>query len=439
MISNNWFTMRVNIENGFELNQGRDPGATIEEDKSSGACALLGRDYSDVNLQMLVEEGEQVRAGQAIMCDRRRPHIRFTSPCSGIVSRIHRGRKRRLISVQISNQNSTDAISFDIPDQADRQGLKNLLLESGLWTAIRSRPFDVIADPDSSPEALLITAIDTRPLAPNPAVILFRYSHDFATGLRALCELVDAPVYLCKPESQNIDRETTLRVEEFEFKGRHPAGLVGTHIKALCPIRFDGNQVWHIGYQDVISLGHLLNNGQPWMHRVISLAGSAVKNPRLITVPMGAGIDDLVNGELSETKSLRVISGSLIDGSDASGYEAFLGRFHSQLTVTTESAVTPRKGWMSRLFDTSSATDEPLIALPDLDRVAPSGILAVPLLRALMAGDVERARDLGALELVEDDMALLSYCCTSGVDYGQLLRKTLNQITREGLAVCLQA
>ena len=418
---------------------GKDPGAAIQEDKSSGASAILGRDYPDVNLQLLVEEGEQVRAGQAIMCDRRSPQIRFTSPCSGVVSQINRGRKRRLISVQISNKYNADAISFDIPDKVDKQGLKNLLLESGLWTAIRSRPFDDIADPDSRPEALFVTATDTRPLAPDPTVILSRYSHDFSTGLGALCELVDAPVYLCRPESWNINYEATQRVEDFVFKGPHPAGLVGTHIKALCPIRFDGNQVWHIGYQDVISLGHLLNNGKPWMHRVISLAGPAVKNPGLITVPLGASVDDLVDGELSQTRSLRIISGSLIDGSDALGHEAFLGRFHSQLTVITEPAATPRKDWMSRLLDTVSATHQPLIALPDLDLVAPAGILAVPLLRALTTGDVERARDLGALELVEDDMALLSYCCTSGKDYGQLLRAILDQIRREGLAACLQA
>lgn len=420
---------------------GKDPGAAIVGDKSSGTSAILGKDYPYVHLQLLVEEGEQVRAGQAIMCDRRRPQIRFTSPCSGVVSQINRGRKRRLISVQISNNHNADSISFDIPDKDNRPGLKSLLLESGLWTAIRSRPFDNIADPDSRPEALFITAIDTRPLAPDPAVVLSRYSNHFSTGLAALCELVDAPVYLCKSGSEDVKYESNLRVEHVEFKGRHPAGLVGTHIKALCPIRFDGNQVWHIGYQDVISLGHLLNNGKPWMHRVISLAGPAVENPGLVTVPLGAGVDDLIDGELSQTKSLRIISGSMIDGSDALGHEAFLGRFHNQLSVVTQSATTPRTGWMSRFFDSlsSAPTDAPLIALPDLDVVAPAGILAVPLLRALKTGDVERARDLGALELVEDDMALFSYCCTSGTDYGQLLRTILDQIRREGLALCLQA
>lgn len=414
---------------------GKDPGAAIEEDKSSGSSAILGRDYPYVRFQLLVEEGDQVRAGQAIMCDRRSPQIRFTSPCSGVVSLINRGRKRRLISIQIINKNDADSVSFDIPDKGDRQGLKNLLLESGLWTALRSRPFDHIADPDSRPEALLITAADTRPLAPDPAVILSRYSDHFSTGLSALCELVDVPVYLCKSDSGKVNDEITQRVERIEFKGHHPAGLVGTHIKALCPIRLDGNQVWHIGYQDVISLGYLLSRGKPWMHRVISLAGPAVRRPRLITVPLGAGVDDLVDEELSQTKSLRVISGSPIDGIEAAGHEAFLGRFHSQLTVITEPAATPHKGWMSRFFaGLSETTDEPLIALPDLDLVAPADILAVPLLRALETGDVERARDLGALELVEDDLALLNFYSTSGTDYARLLRTILDQIRREGLA-----
>ncbi|MCP4431016.1 MAG: NADH:ubiquinone reductase (Na(+)-transporting) subunit A [Gammaproteobacteria bacterium] len=421
---------------GAKFFHDKDNAASIGEHKSSGLCAILGRDFPGVSFQMLVEVGDQVKAGQAIMCDRRNPQIRFGSACSGVVSAIHRGSRRRLVSIQISNENHADAISFDIPDQLDKQSLIDLMLESGLWTAMRSRPFDVIADPDTKPEALFISAIDTRPLAANPEAILLKYSQEFSIGLRALCKLVDAPVYLCKSESQDIGQENTMRVEEVEFKGEHPAGLVGTHIKALCPIRLDGNQVWHIGYQDVISLGNLLSSGKPWNQRVISLAGSAVKNPGLITVPMGAGIDGLIDGELSTADSSRVISGSIIDGRDARGYEAFLGRFHNQLTVEKETTSTSRLGWLSRLFDTSLATDDPLIALPDLDRVAPDGILAVPLLRALMVGDVERARDLGALELVEDDLALLSYCCTSGTDYGRLLRKALNQIAGEGLATC---
>lgn len=426
--------MRVRIKNGLDLHIGGDPGASIVDRKSSLSSALLGRDYPGVKFQQLVDEGSLVEAGQAVLCDRRRPEIRFTSPVNGLVSAIHRGTRRSLVSFQIDEAKGSGGISFDIPAILDKNTIKDLMLKSGLWPALRTRPYGYIPDPTVSPQALLITAIDTQPLAANPAVILFKYSREFSTGLRLLCDLVDAPVFLCKPVSQNNELENSMRVKEVEFDGPHPAGLVGTHIKTLCPIRFDGNQVWHMGYQDVISLGHLVKNGKPWYERVVSLAGPAVNNPRLTTVPLGARIADIVEGEFVD-QPVRVMSGSILSGHAACGYEAFLGRYHNQITAIIDSTDIAPKSWIGGLFETNAEIADPLVPTPELDRVAPPGVLAVPLLRALQVGDVERARDLGALELVEEDLALLGYCCPSRTDYGPLLRDMLNQIDREGLSI----
>lgn len=429
--------MRIQIKNGFDFPVHAGPAAAIAEDKIPTRCAIMTRDYPGMNFRLLVEEGERVRAGQALLCDRRRPPIRIPSPCDGVVSAINRGARRRLISIVVTNAGNSDAVSHEMPERLDRREIVELMLESGLWTAIRSRPYDRIPEPGESPEALLVTAIDTRPYAPNPTVVLFRYSREFSTGLNLLNELVDVPIYLCKPVSQNIERENAKNISEVEFKGPHPAGLVGTHINALCPIRLDGNQVWHIGYQDVISLGHLALSGKAWQQRVISLAGPGVLNPRLVTVPLGSAIVDIVVGESRNSADCALISGSLIDGYDASGHEAFLGRYHSQVTVLEKTAPRSQPGWLDRLFDSDGLQyPDPLIALPDIDRVAPTGVEAVPFLRALMAGDIERARDLGALELVEEDLALFNYCCTSRTDYRRLLRNTLELIEREGLAKC---
>ncbi len=416
--------MQLRLNQWSDFNIGTDPGATIANARTSTTATLLGADYHGVKIQVLVDEGTQVSSGQAVMCDRRYPEVRFTSPLSGVVSRVQRGNRRSLVALQITASEQQNSVIFNVPDRFDAESVRALLQQSGLWVALRCRPFGNVPEPDAEPKALLISAIDTQPLAPDPAVTIAQYSEAFSTGLSLLCKLVEAPVYLCQSRKAEYKIDSSLPVKPAKFEDSHPAGLVGRHIHALSPIGFDGQQVWHIGYQDVISIGHLLATGSPWYERVVSLAGSGAMNPRLINVPLGANLADICVGELIGG-STQILSGSVLSGYTGKDHPPCLGRFHNQITAIS-----------ADLLETeSTGGTSPLIAIPDLDRLAPPGILAVPLLRALLVGDVERALDLGALELVEEDLALLSHSCPTRTDYGALLRNMLGQIEREGLSI----
>jgi Na+-transporting NADH:ubiquinone oxidoreductase subunit A len=264
---------------------------------------------------------------------------------------------------------------------------------------------------------LLITAIDTDPLAPNPETVISAHEKHFERGLQALSVVIDGPIYLCQSPDANIPGGAK-RIQRVQFNGPHPAGLPGHHIHALSPIGFAGNEVWHIGYQDVIALGHLLARGKIWLQRVVSLAGAAVLKPRVLTVTLAAACDELLSGEL-QAGAARIISGSALSGYTASGVEAFLGQRQRQITVLPE---------MDAILGGEAG---PLIPVADLQKLSPGGVLAVPLMRALLIGDIERARDLGALELVEEDLALITYACPSKNNYGQLLRDVLDQLHTE--------
>ncbi len=430
--------IRVKIKNGLDLPIGGAPGKEIAEEKKCRYSALLGRDFPRTRFELLVDEGNTVKSGEAVLRDRRHPDVLFTSPVSGKVFAVRRGAKRALVSLQISNDGEENALSFDIPGTPTRDDIRRLMLISGLWTALRSRPFEQIPDPDQEPKALFITAIDTQPLAPDPAIVIAKHAQKFVTGINALCKLVEVPLYLCKSTHAQFNINGSHDVRIVEFDGSHPAGLPGTHIHALSPIGFDGKAVWHIGYQDVISVGRLVQTGTPWFERVVSLAGPAVKNPRLITVPLGAEINDIIADEIVDGL-VRIISGSLFSGRTAAGDEAFLGQRHHQITALFEAKPSPHDGWRrwwrKPLFDTGLGGEPgPLIPTDDLDRVAPPGVLAVPLLRALLVGDIDRARDLGALEWVEEDLALSSYVCASKAEYGALLRDILDQLHKEGVS-----
>lgn len=425
--------MRIGIERGLDLSIAGAPASDVVHAKAGTSAAILGRDYPGVKFDLLAEQGRPVKTGQALLRDRHRPAIVFTSPISGTLGSINRGARRSLVSLTVIGDDTDDAVAFDVPDAPSKDQMRQLMLRSGLWPSLRARPFGHVADPSGEPKALLVTVIDSEPLAPDPALVIEAHAPAFRRGLDGLSRITASVLYLCQAQSADIPVDKSERLRIAGFAGPHPAGLAGVHIHTLCPIGFDGAEVWHVGYQDVIALGYLMTTGRPWMQRVISLAGPSVVEPRLVSVALGAAVDEVAAGELDDDGA-RLISGSVLSGHTAFGAEAYLGRFHRQITALPETARQRLPWWSAEVLDTALGGEPgPLMPMGDFEGVAPPGILAVPLLRALLVGDVDRARDLGALELVEEDLMLLSYVCPSKTDYGLLLRKVLEQLHEEAI------
>lgn len=423
--------MRIGIKQGLDVQIAGAPAGDAAHAKPVATAAILGRDGPGMRLEPMVEQGRPVKAGEALLHDRHRPDIVFTAPMSGTVGSINRGARRALTSLTVIGDGGDDAVVFDVASAPGRDDIRGLMLRAGLWPSLRKRPFGHVPDPDADPKALLVTAIDSEPLAPDPAAIIAAHADAFGVGLDALSALTDSPLYLCQASNAGIPIGTSVDIRVVDFHGPHPAGLPGTHIHVLCPIGFDGAEVWHIGYQDVIALGTLMASGRPWRQRIVALAGPAVSNPRLVAVPPGAAVDEVVAGELNDDGA-RVIAGSVLSGRIAAATEAYLGRHDRQITALPEALDDTLWPGRRAVHDTALGGEPgPLVPTGDFECVAPPGILPVPLLRALLVGDVDRARALGALELVEEDLMLLSYVCPSKTDYAPLLRNVLDQLHRE--------
>lgn len=395
----------------------------LNESRSVSRVAILGRDYRGINFELLCEEGDRVTAGSVLMRDARRPAIVFTSPGAGGVARIERGLRRKLVSLQINLDNTADTTRYTPPKTQDQSSLRAFMLESGAWTALRTRPFDNIPNPDGEPAAIFITAMENEPLAPAALPIINSFAAEFGAGVSALSKISAATLYVCHSRGCSLPVDESANLRCVSFAEGHSAGLPGVHINALCPIGFGDGEVWHVDYQDVISLGHLLLHGTAWLERVISIAGAAVQDAGMFRVPRGASISDLLEAE-SYQGPVRVLSGSALRGQTATGGEAYLGARHHQITVLPDTATNSPEN--------RQATTGVLIPNDALEDLAPPGIYPVPLMRALQVGDVDRARELGALELVEEDLALLSSACLSKSDYGLLLRNVLNQLEGAG-------
>jgi len=394
-------------------------GSIDLESRVVSRVALSGRDYRGVNFELLCQPGDAVQAGAALMRDARRPAVRFTAPVSGRVAKIERGARRKLISVQIDVDESAAAIRYEPPTTRGRAPMRDFLLESGAWSSLRTRPFGNIPHPEAAPSAIFLTALDAEPLAPETQPIIEAYMDEFRAAVDALAGISDGPLYVCHAPDHPLSLADSSQVRCVPFSGGHCASLPGVHINALCPIGFGGGEVWHIGYQDAIALGHLLLHGSPWLERVISIGGTAVKNARRLRVYPGAAISELLADELDDGP-VAILSGSAMYGRELSAGEGFLAAGQRQITVQRVAADLASA-------DTMAASGV-LIPGETVEALSPPGIYPVPLMRALQLGDAERARELGALELVEEDVAPLSQACQSGCDYGLLLRNVLDQL-----------
>jgi Na+-transporting NADH:ubiquinone oxidoreductase subunit A len=452
--------MQIHLDKGLDVPLAGIPLQCVDDAQPVSRVALLGSDYAGLRPRLLVDEGEHVRLGQTLFHDRANPDVPFTSPGTGVVETINRGPRRSLVSVvvQLDETSSVDGSSPPLAPignhawgSSDGAQVRADLLASGLWTALRQRPYGRIPSPDTTPRSLFITAVDTNPLAPDPAVVVEQYRDEYLTGLKVLATLTEGPVYVCRAPGAAVPIPEGERFVCAEFDGPHPSGLAGTHIHFLDPVDTE-RYVWHTSYQDVIAVGHLYTHGRNWMERVISLAGSGVRNPRLLRASLGASIDDLTRGEILPGPC-RVVSGSVLSGHRAVGASAFLGRHHCQVSILPEGGGREFLGWLAPGTDRFSATRafvsalragalridtsqhgnrRAMVPIGSYERVMPLDLLVTPLLRALLVRDTETAERLGCLELEEEDLALCTLVCPSKYDYGLALRDTLKLIESNG-------
>lgn len=446
----------IKITKGLDIPIAGVPDQQRIDDVTVTRVAIKGDDYPGLRPSMAVQEGERVLKGQLLFEDKKIPGVRFTAPASGIVSAIHRGERRVLQSVVIDIEGD-EAVSFprfarDELATLSRETVETQLIASGLWTALRTRPFSKSPAPGTQPAAIFVTAMDTNPLAADPQPIILARREAFDAGLTLLARLTEGKVHVCQASGGKLGGHPCGQVTFNQFSGPHPAGLVGTHIHFLEPVSLE-KQVWHLNYQDVIAIGKLFLEGELWTERVIALGGPQVRQPRLLRTRLGASLDELVNNELLEGEN-RVLSGSVLNGTQAAGAQAFLGRFHLQVSVLKEGREKALLGWVApgrdkfsitrttighflkrKLFNFSTDTHggaRAMVPIGSYERVMPLDILPTILLRDLLAGDSDSAQALGCLELDEEDLALCTYVCPGKYEYGPVLRRVLTQIEQEG-------
>ncbi|NWN91647.1 Na(+)-translocating NADH-quinone reductase subunit A [Marinobacter adhaerens] len=447
----------IKIKKGLDLPISGTPEQTITDGKPVRHVALIGYDYNGMKPTMAVKEGDRVKRGTLLFTDKKTEGVRYTSPAAGVVKEINRGARRvfQSIVIEVDGDEAETFARYDDSDLAglERQQVVDNLVESGLWTALRTRPYSKAPEIDSAPHSIFVSVMDTNPLAADPTVIIAEHAADFENGLTVLSHLTPGKVFITGRPGSNVSVPKTDRIEIQQFDGVHPAGNVGTHIHYLDPVSAS-KTVWTVNYQDVIDIGQLFTTGELNVGRIVALGGPRAQKPRLVRTRLGASLTELLEGEVTPGDEVRAISGSVFGGRRGEGPVAYLGRFSNQVSILEEGTKRYFMGWLTpgvnkfsvlniylskltsnkrfNFTTTTNGSERAMVPVGAYEKVMPLDILPTQLLRALIVGDTEMAQKLGALELEEEDLALCTFVCPGKYEYGPILRENLTRIEIEG-------
>ncbi len=453
----------IRIKKGLDLPlPGGLDSAALEVAPEPGRVALLPQQFWGIKVQLLAQEGDRVQVGSPLFCDRRDPAVLYTAPAAGVVERVVRGDKRMVLAVVVKADNFTEQAPRPRLDaaRAGRAEIVAALAASGLWPALRQRPFDRVAHSAETPRSIFVTAMDSEPLAASPREAVRGREEHFRVGLEALVKLAEHGVKLCSSaeedwsELRSRNGQALAGVTAHQFRGPHPAGLVGTHIHFLDPVG-GPRKVWHLAAQDVADIGEFFATGRVPTARRVAVVGPAASRRAFVATRRGADMG-VFAGFAAGGGAVRFIGGSALSGRTAQPGtdEGWLGCWDRQVTLLSDETTRDFLGWSAPLgrrwsftnvyaakflgaarlrFDTDlNGSPRAIVPIGVWERVMPLDVLPTQLIKALASDDLEGAEKLGALELAEEDLALCEFVDQSKTPVTALLRTMLTRIEKEG-------
>lgn len=419
----------------------------------SNVYAINLQDFHGINPKMLVKQGAKVKAGEALFYNKEKEDMLFVSPVSGELTEIERGARRRILSLKIAadkEQTQIEHAKLDV-NAASATDIKSYLLKSGTWPFVKQRPYDVIADPGTTPKAIFISGYVTAPLAADLNYVLKGKENELQAAISALGKLTPGKVHLSVGASAS-PLSGMSGVEMHKVSGPHPAGLVSTQINKIDPIN-KGELVWTITPQDLVIIGELLLTGVFNPERTIALVGSSVKAPKYYTTKIGTEISTFLYASGVNNENFRVINGDVLTGTKSST-EGHLGFYNNTVSVISEGDDYEFFGWNKPIFNKISSTraltfswmqpnkkydlntntngeHRAFVLTGQYEKVFPLDIFPMQLLKACMYKDLDEMEQLGLYEVAPEDFSLTEFICVSKQPHQQIIREGLDLLQKE--------
>jgi len=446
----------IKLKKGLDINLEGKAARTLSGVSPAEVYAVSPLDFEGVTPKLLVKAGDRVKAGTPLFFNKYDDRVLFTSPVSGTVAAVNRGEKRKVLSVTVTPDAEQSYEEFATPDpsKATREELIGILLKSGLWPMIQQRPYGIIADPSDTPKAIFVSAFDSAPLAPDYDFVLAEETENLQKGIDVLKKLTSGKVHLSVRANAAGGNDRLKGVELHAFAGKHPAGNVGVQIHHIDPIN-KGEKVWTINIQDLAIVGRLFRTGKVDMTKIIAVTGSQIEKPQYCRIVSGASLRSVLDGRIrpqAAGDSVRIISGNVLTGSKRS-MEDFVGFYANQVTVIPEGDKYELLGWAMPRFKKFSVSrayfswlcprkrydldtnlnggERPFVVTGLYERYLPMDIYPMYLLKAILAGDIDKMENLGIYEVVEEDFALCEFVDPSKIDIQQIIRDGINLMIKE--------
>ena len=441
----------IKLHKGLDINlKGRATEQKIQL-KSNGKYALVPDDFEGVTPKVVVKEGDKVQAGDALFINKQYPEVKFASPVSGTVSAVVRGERRKVLCVKVDADAQQSFVDFGKKDVAklDGKAVIDALLEAGLFGYINQLPYAVSTNPSVMPKAIFVSALRDKPLAADFEYEVKGQEADFQTGITALSKI--AKTYLGVGVGSALENVKDAEVNVFD--GKCPAGNVGVQVNHIDPVN-KGEVVWTIGDPSVVLfIGRLFNSGKVDLRRTVALCGSEIKNPAYVDMLVGEELSTLLSNSYDASKSVRIINGNVLTGKPTTK-EGFLGAHTSEITVIPEgNDADELLGWILPRFKQFSVSrsyfswlcgkkqyaldarikggERHMIMSGEYDKVLPMDIYAEYLIKAIIAGDIDRQEALGIYEVSPEDFALAEFVDSSKLELQRIVREGLNILRKE--------
>lgn len=437
----------IKLRKGLDVNlKGKAALETVSV-KCPGEYALVPDDFTGMKPKVVVNEGDTVLAGDALFVDKKHPEVKFVSPVSGTVTLVERGDRRKLLSVRVKSDGKQQSREFDV-----KGDIKAVLMESGMFAFFRQRPYDVVANPEDKPKAIFVSAFNSMPLSQDFSYVVKGQEEEFKAGIKALSAIAKVNLGINVAQSKTFLNDVP-NCEVTVFDGPAPAGNVGVQINHVDPIN-KGEVVWTIAAEEVIFVGRLMKTGRVDLTRTIAVAGSEVKKPAYATIKVGQKLDTLLQGQISDESSLRIINGNVMTGIKTSK-DGYLAAHATEVNVIPEGDHADEfMGWIMPRFNTFSTHrsylswlfgkkkeyvfdarvkggERHMIMSGEYDKVFPMDIFAGYLIKAIITGDIDRQEALGIYEVAPEDFAIAEFVDSSKLELQRIVREGLDILRKE--------